>query len=66
MAEFDDIGSVFAPGRDFDGEVQGQAIYQLGAFKIHNEETLDFTIEITPRGEDRPYIVKFRQQFFVD
>lgn len=46
--------------------LQGQAIYQLGAFKIHNEETLDFTIEITPRGEDRPYIVKFRQQFFVD
>ena len=45
---------------------QGQAIYQLGDFKIHNEETLDFTIEITPRGQDKTYTVKFRQQFFVD
>ena len=45
---------------------QGQAIYQLGDFKIHNEETLDFTIEATPVGGDQTYTVKFRRQFFVD
>ena len=45
---------------------EGQAIYQLGDFKIHNEETLDFTIELRPVGTDKTYIVKFRQQFFVN
>ena len=44
---------------------QGSAIYHLGGFKIHDEEFLDFTIEVEPQGADRAYTVRFRQQFFV-
>jgi len=41
------------------------AIYYIGQFRIHNEETLNFNIEVMPDGHDgEPLILTFRQQFF--
>ena len=43
------------------------AIYYIGTFRIHNEETLNFAIEVSPEGHSgAPYEFAFRQQFFVD
>lgn len=42
------------------------AVYYLGEFRINNEETFDFQIEITPDGEDRLLTLNFRQQFFTE
>ncbi|MCV6638127.1 DUF4426 domain-containing protein [Candidatus Albibeggiatoa sp. nov. NOAA] len=45
----------------------GDALYYIGTFKIHNEETLDFTLNVTPEGyEGAPVEINFRQQFFED
>lgn len=41
------------------------AIYQLGTFRITDAETLDFILNVTPKGSKATYTVKFRQQFFV-
>lgn len=40
------------------------AIYYLGTFSVDNQETYDFTINVTPEDLDRPFVVRFRQQFF--
>ncbi|MGB1109576.1 MAG: DUF4426 domain-containing protein [Gammaproteobacteria bacterium] len=45
---------------------EGQAIYYLGELRVADEETLNFEIEVTPKGMEAPYTVKFRQQFFTD
>jgi hypothetical protein len=43
------------------------AIYYIGTFRVHDEETLDFTVRVTPTHSDRaPSEIRFRQQFFVD
>ncbi len=43
------------------------AIYYIGTFRVHDEETLDFTLRVTPAHSDRsPSEIRFRQQFFVD
>lgn len=45
----------------------GDALYYIGTFKIHNEEVLDFTVNVTPDGyEGEPVEITFRQQFFED
>jgi len=41
------------------------AIYYIAEFPVVNQETLDFTVEVTPAGET-PKTVTFRQQFFTD
>lgn len=45
---------------------QQKAIYYLGSFRITNEETLDFSVDVKPHGSDETFNVKFRQQFFVE
>lgn len=41
------------------------ATYYIGQFRIHNEETLNFQIEVMPDGHDgEPLVLTFRQQFF--
>jgi hypothetical protein len=41
------------------------AIYYIGQFRIHDEETLNFDVLVQPSGaEDGPYELKFRQQFY--
>ena len=42
-----------------------EAIYYIGQFRIHNEETLNFEIEIQPSGRSgAPFELEFRHQFF--
>ncbi len=40
------------------------AIYYLGTMSVDNQETYDFTVNITPKGREQPFVVRFRQQFF--
>jgi hypothetical protein len=42
----------------------GDAIYYIGEFRIADEETLKFTIEVTPSGESSSHMVRLTQQFF--
>lgn len=42
------------------------AIYYIGELSVRNMETFDFTVLVTPEGNDRPYTVKFRQQFYTE
>ena len=41
------------------------AIYYIGQFRIHNEETLNFQVQVIPEGHNgAPLELAFRQQFF--
>lgn len=43
------------------------AIYYIGTFRIHNEETLTFTITVQPEGsEQAPQTFTFQQQFYTE
>ena len=44
----------------------GTAIYYLSEIYVTHKEVLDFTITVTPEGESRPFVVKFRQQFYTN
>lgn len=47
-------------------QIQDQgAIYYIGQFRIHNEETLNFSVQVQPDGHGgAPFQLQFRQQFF--
>lgn len=49
-------------------EIEDQdAIYYVGTFRIHDEETLTFTLSVKPEESDEPAReITFRQQFFTD
>lgn len=40
------------------------AIYYLGTMSVDNQETYDFTVNVTPEDQEQPFVVRFRQQFF--
>lgn len=40
------------------------AIYYLGTLNVDNQETYDFTVNVTPEDLGKPLVVRFRQQFF--
>lgn len=42
------------------------AIYYIGTLGVDNLETYDFTILVTPKGQNDPFVVKFQQQFFTE
>jgi len=42
------------------------AIYYLGELSVRNMETFDFTATILPEGQEKPFDVKFRQQFYTE
>ena len=42
------------------------AVYYIGELSVRNMETFDFTVTVTPQGQDRPFTVKFRQQFYTE
>ena len=42
------------------------AIYYLGELSVRNMETFDFTVTVLPEGQDKPFNVKFRQQFYTE
>ena len=50
----------------FDEIRDGEAIYYIGDFRITNQETLNFDIEVTPEGESAPYKAQLSQQFYID
>jgi hypothetical protein len=45
---------------------EGTAIYYIGEFPITHEETLRFTVLVTPQGESETQEVNFKQQFFTE
>ena len=45
---------------------EGTAIYYIGVFPITHEETLRFSVNVTPEGSGEPQEVKFKQQFFTE
>ena len=40
------------------------AVYYIGDFLVENQETVEFTIEVTPTGESKPHTATIKQQFF--
>ena len=44
----------------------GNAVYYLSEFPIANREVLDFNLQVTPKGENNAFTVKFRQEFFTE
>jgi hypothetical protein len=42
----------------------GDAIYYIGDFRVANEETLNFDLQVTPEGSSGTYSAKLSQQFF--
>ncbi len=40
------------------------AVYYIGTFLVENQETVDFTIEVTPTGESKSHTATIQQQFF--
>jgi hypothetical protein len=67
---------VTATGRNLTGQTRNVdmreisegdgAIYYIGELSVRNMETFDFTVLVTPEGNDKPYTVKFRQQFYTE
>jgi hypothetical protein len=45
---------------------EGQAIYYIAQFAVADEETLIFSIDVTPINESSRFSVRFKKQFFVD
>jgi hypothetical protein len=46
-------------------EVRDQgAIYYLGVARVSDNDTITFTVDVTPEGQGQPTRVEFRQQFF--
>jgi hypothetical protein len=45
---------------------EGDAIYYIGEFRIADQETLNFEIQVKPKGETRYYTAKLSQEFFID
>lgn len=45
---------------------EGDAIYYIGEFRIADQETLNFELQVQPRGTTRFYTAKLSQQFFID
>ena len=42
------------------------AIYYIGEYRIADQETLNFEVQVKPHGERRFYKAKLSQQFFID
>jgi len=43
-----------------------EAIYYIGTFRIHDQEHLNFRIEVQPEGTTRSREFTFRQQFYIN
>lgn len=46
--------------------LEADAIYYIGEFRIADQETLNFDLQVQPQGESRFYKAKLTQQFFID
>ncbi len=45
---------------------EGEAIYFIGEFRIADQDTLNFELQVKPRGETRFHKAQLSQQFFID
>lgn len=45
---------------------EGEAIYFIGEFRIEDRETLNFELQVKPKGETRFHNAQLSQQFFID
>jgi len=45
---------------------EGNAVYYIAEFPVSNMETLDFKLQVTPKGQSTPLHVEFRQQFYTE
>jgi hypothetical protein len=45
---------------------EGDAIYYIGEYPVQNAQTIDFAIEVTPQGSDKPVRIRMDQQFFTE
>ncbi|RMG29793.1 MAG: DUF4426 domain-containing protein [Gammaproteobacteria bacterium] len=45
---------------------EGNAIYYIAEFKVHNEQRLRFDLLVHPQGEQESLRVVFRKQFFTE
>ncbi|MEJ2393703.1 MAG: DUF4426 domain-containing protein [Candidatus Thiodiazotropha sp.] len=45
---------------------EGDAVYYIGEFRIADQETLNFELQVQPQGTSRFYNAKLTQQFFID
>ncbi len=43
-----------------------EAIYYIGLLPIHNMETYKFNVKVKPEGEQKPFDLSFRQQFYTE
>ena len=67
---------VVAAGRNLTGQTRNVemreineaegAIYYIGELSVRNMETFDFTVLVTPQGQDKAFELKFRQQFYTE
>ena len=45
--------------------IDGDAIYYIGDFRVADQETLNFTLQVTPEGSTESYSARLSQQFFI-
>jgi hypothetical protein len=45
---------------------EGDAIYFIGEFKIADQETLNFHLQVKPKGETRFHKAELKQDFYID
>jgi hypothetical protein len=45
---------------------EGEAIYYIGEFRIADQETFNFELQVKPQGAAHFYTAKLSQQFFID
>jgi len=67
---------VTASGRNLTGQTRNVdmreindgdgAIYYIGELSVRNMETFSFTVVILPEGQNRPFNLKFKQQFYTE
>jgi Domain of unknown function (DUF4426) len=68
-------GSVFASAVNLTGQIreldmreihEEDAVYYIAEFGVANEETLIFTIDVTPMNEPSRFSVRYMKQFFTN
>ena len=67
---------VTASGRNLTGQTRNVdmreiddgdgSIYYIGELSVRNMETFDFTVVVLVEGQNKPFNVKFRQQFYTE
>ncbi|MCU7905213.1 MAG: DUF4426 domain-containing protein [Candidatus Thiodiazotropha sp. (ex Epidulcina cf. delphinae)] len=45
---------------------EGDAVYYIGEFRIADRETLNFEIQVKPKGETRFHTAKLSQEFYIE